>query len=153
MFLGIDACGCSDVTAVNCFIHNADDSFIAKAWTPQGAFTVSHSVVFSTVGSAFGANDEILDVASGGHFFNNTVIHSTHNVSIYGGILSVNTAMAGVIENFIFEDIVIEQASAGKDIIRVWIKDSAANAVIRNITFKNINVLNASEERIHLIAG
>jgi hypothetical protein len=108
---GVDVCGCDNVTVVHSFVHNADDGFIAKAWTRQGAFSVSHSTVFSTVGSAFGANDEIATEANYGVFRDNIVIHSTNTVSTYGGVLSVNTAMSGVVEKFLFENIVINQLS------------------------------------------
>lgn len=37
--------------------------------------------------------------------------------------------------------------------IRVWIKDKAVGAMIRNVTFRNIQVLHSMDEQVHLTAG
>jgi hypothetical protein len=75
----------------------ATHSFIAKAnpGMPCSGFIVVNSVVWNTVGSAFGANDEISGVASGGLFKNNDVIWSSGTTSNFGGVLSVITKEAG----------------------------------------------------------
>jgi hypothetical protein len=56
-------------------------------------------------------------------------------------------------QDYTFDSITIENTKPGKDLLRVWIKPTAAGATIRNITFRNITVLNPTGNKIRLTAG
>ena len=146
---GIDVCDSHDVLVRNSFAHNADDSFLVKAFKPVSNVVFENCVAWNDVSTSFGAVCEIAAEAKNIVFRSCTVTHSTFPLWDHdaGGVIGVWNAYGGTAENFLFEDITIEKAAAGKEPIKVsavWL-DSGR---VRNVTFRNIDVLDSGDERI-----
>ena len=78
-----------------------------------------------------------------------TVTHSTFHLWDHdsGGVIGIWNAYGGNVENFLFENIVLEDCCADKEPIKVSVtwRDEGR---ISNVHFKNIQVLKSEDERI-----
>lgn len=172
---GIVIGGSSDVLVENSFCHNADDSFEIKVWMPQRNVEFRNCTAWNDVGCAFGLCCESKASLSGVLYKDCTVIHATHPTTSRGAI-GISLEGVGMVANFRFEDIIIEDVAgslqAPLKVINNW--DSPfmnlpakpgepyeqANAPerqtprgkISTIVFKNVNVLKSECPDVVLMA-
>lgn len=146
---GIDICDSSDVLVENSFAHNADDSFLVKAFEPLKNVVFKNCTAWNDVSTSFGAVCEMAADTENVAFKDCTVTHSTFHLWDHdsGGVIGVWNAYGGKVKDFLFEDIVLEDCCDGKEPIKVsvtWRDEGRIN----NVHFKNVQVLNSKDERI-----
>ena len=88
---GIDVCDSHDVLVRNSFAHNADDSFLVKAFKPVSNVVFENCVAWNDVSTSFGAVCEIAAEAKNIVFRGCTVTHSTFPLWDHdaGGVIGV----------------------------------------------------------------
>ena len=118
---GIDACDSVNLYIQNSFAHNADDSFLVKSWYPVDNVTFKNCVVWNDVSTSLGAVCEINRPVTNVLYKDCTVIHSSNPLwtANSGGVVGIWDAEGGDIDNFVFENTVIEDCVAGKEPIKV----------------------------------
>lgn len=150
---GVDICECKNTVVKNCFAHNADDSFIIKAWGPVDNVVFENCVAWTDVSASFGAVGELGDSITNVVFKNCTVIHST--LPLWApescGVIGIWSLYEGTVDGMTFENIIIEDACAGKELIKINISEKE-NMVIKNVTFKNILAYDTRDERVYVSA-
>lgn len=146
---GIDICDSADVLVENSFAHNADDSFLVKGFEPVKNVVFSNCTAWNDVSTSFGAVCEMAADTENVVFKDCTVTHSTFHLWDHdsGGVIGIWNAYGGNVENFLFENIVLEDCCADKEPIKVSVtwRDEGR---ISNVHFKNIQVLKSEDERI-----
>lgn len=153
---GIDYCDSKNGVVENCFANNADDSFIVKAWGDVENVHFKNCTAWNSVSTSFGAVAELHQTVSNVSFYDCAVIHSTNPMwqEGSGGVIGIWNAFAGDVYAMTFENIVIEDAVAGKEPIKINVDKDTENlskeAMIQNISFKNIDMLDTRDERIAL---
>ncbi len=174
---GVIIGGMKHVTVKNCFAQTSDDGFEIKSWTPTTDIVFDNCVIWSDLGGSFGLFHESDAVSSDITFRNCTVLHSMDNSSACG-VIGIKLTGKGSAEDYSFENITIEDVRGSrKPSIKVinnripwhlWPesesdpenpylrKDAApaetAQGAITNIRFRNINVLQAANPDIAIIA-
>lgn len=146
---GVDICDSSDVLVENSYAHNADDSFLVKAFRPVRNVDFRNCVAWNDVSTSFGAVCEIAAEAENVTFRDCVVTHSTFPLWDHdsGGIIGIWNAYGGTARNFLFERIIIEEACAGKEPIKISVtwRDEG---LIDCVCLRDIQVLNTDDERI-----
>lgn len=146
---GVDVCDSSDVLVENSFAHNADDSFLVKAFKPVKDVTFRNCVAWNDVSTSFGAVCEIAATAENVTFSDCVVTHSTFYLWDHdaGGVIGIWNAYGGTSKNFLFERIVLEDCCANKEPIKLSVtwRDEGK---IDNVHLKDIEVLSTEDERI-----
>lgn len=107
---GIVIGGSSDALVENSFCHNADDSFEVKVWVPQRNVEFRNCIAWNDVGCAFGLCCESKANLSDVIYKDCTVIHATHPTTSRGAI-GISLEGDGMVNNFRFENIVIEDVA------------------------------------------
>lgn len=149
---GIEISACHDTLIENSFCHNADDSFIVKAWLDASNITVQNCTVWNDVAQSFGAVYEIYGEVSDITFRDCTVIRSTGGLwtDESGGVLSLWNTGGGNIHDVLFENIVIEEATnSAREALKVSVTDNPSGK-ISNIRFKNIAFLDTANTDIKI---
>lgn len=154
---GIDFCDSKNGVVENCFANNADDSFLIKSWADVDNVHFRNCTAWNTVSTSFGAVCEVIKPITDVSYRDCTVIHSTNPrwTEICGGIIGIWDHGAADIDGMVFENIVIEDAVAGKEPIKIAVYDNQAEAPkelaeVKNILFKDINVLSSRDDSIVL---
>lgn len=153
---GIDFCDSKNGVIENCFANNADDSFIVKAWSDVENVWFRNCTAWNSVSSSFGAIAELHETVNHVSFTDSTVIHSTNPVwqEGSGGVIGIWDASAGDVRNMVFQNIVIEDAVRGKEILKINVNQDASDlskkAVVESIVFRNIEILDTRDNRITL---
>lgn len=146
---GVDICDSSDVLVENSFAHNADDSFLVKAFQPLKNVTFQNCVAWNDVSTSFGAVCEIAATAENVVFRDCTVTHSTFYLWDHdaGGVIGIWNAYGGRSKNFLFERMVLEDCCANKEPIKLSVtwRDEGK---IDNVKLKDIQILHTEDERI-----
>ena len=146
---GVDICDSSNVLVENSFAHNADDSFLVKAFKPVKDVTFRNCAAWNDVSTSFGAVCEIATLAENVVFYDCVVTHSTFYLWDHdaGGVIGIWNAYGGTSRNFRFEKIIIEDCCANKEPIKLSVtwRDEGK---IDNVYLKDIEVLKAEDERI-----
>lgn len=152
---GIDFCDSKNGIVENCYANNADDSFLIKSWDKVDNVHFRNCTAWNTVSTSFGAVCELYRTITDVSYKDCTVIHSTNPrwTEICGGVIGIWDNHGASVDGMVFEDIVIEDAVADKEPIKVAIYDNQAEtdyAEVKNILFKNITVLESRDESIVL---
>ena len=146
---GVDICDSDGVLVENSFAHNADDSFLVKAFSPVKNVIFRNCTAWNDVSTSFGAVCEIATLAENITFQDCTVTHSTFPLWDHdsGGVIGVWNAYGGVAKKISFERMVLEDCGRGKEPIKVsvtWREEGR----IDDVCFSNIQVLHTEDERI-----
>jgi hypothetical protein len=176
---GIVISGTTRAVIKNCFCHNSEDGQETKSWNPGlSDIEFRNCVAWSTLASAFGHCAETEANATNVRFIGCTVINADDNRSARGTIgISARGPTSGfvTVSDYLFEDMVIEYVRSGsyhKPAIRVmnnWADDPQApstdyelndpdpddnrpRAPIDNVTFRNINIINAEIDHVVVMA-
>ena len=154
---GIDFCDSKNGVVENCFANNADDSFLIKSWAEVDNVHFRNCTAWNTVSTSFGAVCEVIKPITDVTYRECTVIHSTNPrwTEICGGIIGIWDHGAADIDGMVFENIVIEDAVADKEPIKIAVYDNQAEAPktlaeVKNILFKDITVLEGRDDSIVL---
>ena len=150
---GIDFCDSSNGMITNCFAHNADDSFILKSWGPVDNVTFRNCVAWNDVSSSLGGICELYQDVTDAGWYDCTVIHSMNPLWSpgTGPVLGLWNNAGADIDGVRFEDIVVEDAVAGKEVIKILVNaGEKTHAETKNVVFKNIQILDTREESILL---
>ncbi len=154
---GIDACDSVNLYIQNSFAHNADDSFLVKSWYPVDNVTFKNCVVWNDVSTSLGAVCEINRPVTNVLYKDCTVIHSSNPLwtANSGGVVGIWDAEGGDIDNFVFENTVIEDCVAGKEPIKVNLHSHGVefhdDYEVKNITFKNFKILDTRENTVAIV--
>jgi len=157
---GIDICSSRRVRVENCFCHNADDSFLIKAHdAPVDDVVFRNCIAWNDVATSFGIVCETAHPVTNVVFRDCTVVHSTFPCWIpdAGGVLAVWNDYGGDVRDIRYENIVIEDSCAGKQIIKLNITNvhgmnDSRQGSIRDVSFRNIDVLHTKDERIAFLS-
>ncbi len=157
---GIDICSSRHVRVKNCFCHNADDSFLIKAHhAPVDDVVFENCVAWNDVATSFGIVCETAHQVTNVFFRDCTVVHSTFPCWIpdAGGVLAVWNDYGGDVQGIHYENIVIEDACADKQVIKLNITNvhglnDLQRGSIRDISFRNVEVLHTKDERIAFLS-
>lgn len=150
---GIDFCDSKNGIIENCFAHNADDSFLIKAWFAVDNVTFRRCTAWNDVSTSFGAVCELYQPITNILYEDCTVIHSTAPcwTEDSGGVIGIWNCGGSDIDKFTFNNIAIEDCVSGKEPIKINVADSAEKScLIKNVFFRNISILNAADTRIAL---
>ena len=172
---GICIGGTSDAIVEDCFSHNADDSLEIKVWMPQKNVTFRNCVVWNDIGGSFGLMHECGATLQNVLYKDCTVIHSTDDSSACPAV-GVKLNGQGSIRNIRFENITVEDMPSKRrpalKLINNWPewhlelptrpdspyvllnppKIDAPSGSIRDVVFRNINVLSCGNTDVALIA-
>ena len=154
---GIDFCDSINGIVENSFSHNADDSFLIKSWAAVDNVHFRNCAVWNTVSTSFGAVCEVIQPITNVSYTDCTVLHSTNPrwTEICGGVIGIWNNGAADIDNVRFENIVIEDAVADKEPIKINVYPTLAEgpkeyAEVKNVVFKNISILEGRDASIAL---
>lgn len=172
---GIPIGGTSDALVEDCFTHNADDSLQVKVWIPQRNVTFRNCVVWNDVGGSLGLMHESDGGIENVVYENCTVIHSTDDMSVCP-VAGLKLTGRGSARGFRFENIVIEDVRGPRrpalKVINNWDdwhleyptkpdspyellnppKREQPSGAIRDVLFRNVQVLNCRNTDVVLIA-
>jgi len=153
---GIDICSSRDVRVTRCFCHNADDSFLIKAHDASVTdVEFRDCIVWNDVATSFGIVCEIAHPVENVRFRDCVVVHSTHPCWIpeAGGVLAVWNDFGGDVRDVLFDNIIIEDACAGKAAIKlnvtnVFGENEQRRGTIRQVTFRDVAFLRTNDDAI-----
>jgi hypothetical protein len=172
---GIVVGGTSDALVENCFSHNADDSLEIKVWIPQRNVTFRNCVVWNDIGGCFGLYHECDAALENVLFENCTVLHSTDGSSVCP-VVGLKLSGTGPVRNVRFENITIEDVLSpdrpALKVINNWDdwhihlptkpespyelrnppQRAAPSGSIRDVTFRNVRVLECKNQDVVLIS-
>lgn len=155
---GIDFCDSNNGIVENCYANNADDSFLIKSWYSVDNVHFRNCSVWNTVSTSFGAVCEVIQPITNVSYTDCTVLHSTNPswTEISGGVIGIWNNGAADIDGMRFENIVIEDAMAGKEPVKINVYPTMAEgpkefAEVKNILFKNITILDSRDTSFALI--
>lgn len=159
---GIDLCSVTDATIQNCFIRTYDDCITLKVNTLSQTATkdirIKNNLIWADYargivigpesGSITGAGISDCTVEDCVIMEYPTDLANMHSdkLNCDGAGLSISQypsggATSGTIENITFQNIVIDNISKGGRPMVIWQKAGQNNALIKNVTYRNIRIL------------
>ena len=130
---------------------------MVKSWYPVDNVTFKNCVVWNDVSTSLGAVCEINRPVTNVLYKDCTVIHSSNPLwtANSGGVVGIWDAEGGDIDNFVFENTVIEDCVAGKEPIKVNLHSHGVefhdDYEVKNITFKNFKILDTRENTVAIV--
>lgn len=148
---GVDVCGSRNVTVTDIFTRVWDDSFVVKALGTGNAENIlfKDSILWNDFARPMEVGVELrADMVTNIRFENIDVIHSTTGYPIMG----IHHGDHARVSDIVFDHIRVEDAP-GAQLFDIRIADSVWNrddamGDIKNITFSNVSLFSAADNRI-----